>query len=683
MAEEEDQLSLARLVAQFPLVDPDILSAVLQRVDYNVDAAIEALERTMLHNKGDNARRTEKGKRSVGSARGRSTDDFGGRPLTSRSKQRLEQSDEALAKDMQQRVNRLPSARRRQLEDQVSEDELLARVIAIEEDEKFARKLQSDLEAGLDPPTRPYSGLRSQLPTKSEGALNEIGGDSSTRPLAATQNSLSREMMSQNNLAMGRIPRRESISRSGGLSDLRTEERPEPVDEAAARATALKGSVPASANLSANLMSDVNVNSTGSEAEPTAFYSAHPEDSHPEDSDEEFSALMAKNTQSTSGSSQYLQDAIQAQPESPPPQRRAMRPESARRSAKRHQPLRQEEEEYQDTNTDIAIHRIQDDRQTTFGLADPQPLPKEKHPWPARSDSLGYPTTDQDDDDDDDHLRNTDIIFTEATRSTSETSAVSSSGGTINAELEELFTYIAGYEPQTFELNPELKCFILDYMPSIGDIDPIIKIPPPSRYPDDPSKPVNAQNLSSLGATVLDEPNIEQSDPAVLDLRLRALQKSESATPKLTPSKIRSIQLGPGRSAPDGQKALSQWIQNVYNLHLQTPQDKVEYFKRMPDVEKVMAQWPDVVEESFNSGEIRVPPAEIDLSLRDYAQLACNMVDIPVHVSSKEKKKKPNEGRTYIESLHVLFTLYAEFKNSQHFGHRQRVAVAAEGGSSD
>ncbi|KND02895.1 hypothetical protein, variant [Spizellomyces punctatus DAOM BR117] len=485
-------------------------------------------------------------------------------------------------------------------------------------------------------------------------------------------------MMSQNDLAMGRIPRRESISRSGGLSDLRTEERPEPVDEASARATALKGSVPASANLSANLMSDVNVNSMGLDAEPTAFYSTHPEDNHPDDSDEEFNALMAKNTKSTTGSSQYLQDTIQAQPESPPPQRRAMRPESARRSAKRHQPLRQEEDEYQDSNTDAIIQRMQDDRQTTFGLADPQPLPKEKHPWPPRSDSLGYPPTDQDDD----HLRNTDMIFTEATRSTSETSAVSSSGGPLKTELEELFTYIAGYEPQTFELNPELKCFILDYMPSIGDIDPIIKIPPPSRYPDDPSKPVNTQKLSSLGAIVLDEPNIQQSDPAVLDLRLRALQKSESATPKLTPSKIRSIQLGPGTSAPDGQKALSQWIQNVYNLHLQTPQDKVEYFKRMPDVEKLMAQWPDAVEEGFNAGEVRVPPAEIDLSLRDYAQLACNMVDIPVHVF-KEKKSKPKESRTYIESLHVLFTLYAEFKNSQHFGHRQKVAVAAEGGSSD
>jgi hypothetical protein len=45
-----------------------------------------------------------------------------------------------------------------------------------------------------------------------------------------------------------------------------------------------------------------------------------------------------------------------------------------------------------------------------------------------------------------------------------------------NEELKELFQYITRYRPQDIELEPELKPFIPEYIPAIGDIDAFIKV---------------------------------------------------------------------------------------------------------------------------------------------------------------------------------------------------------------
>ena len=46
----------------------------------------------------------------------------------------------------------------------------------------------------------------------------------------------------------------------------------------------------------------------------------------------------------------------------------------------------------------------------------------------------------------------------------------------------------------------------------------------------------------------------------------------------------------------------------------------------------------------------------------DYARLICAMVDIPTH--------KLANNKSVIESLHVLFTLFHEFKSNPHFAKR-------------
>ena len=47
------------------------------------------------------------------------------------------------------------------------------------------------------------------------------------------------------------------------------------------------------------------------------------------------------------------------------------------------------------------------------------------------------------------------------------------------------------------------------------------------------------------------------------------------------------------------------------------------------------------------------------MHVSDYAKIICAMSDVPVH--------KLQNNKATIESLHVLFTLFSEFRSNQHF----------------
>ena len=56
---------------------------------------------------------------------------------------------------------------------------------------------------------------------------------------------------------------------------------------------------------------------------------------------------------------------------------------------------------------------------------------------------------------------------------------------------------------------------------------------------------------------------------------------------------------------------------------------------------------------------IPFPGPEIDMHPHDYARVILTMLDIPVH--------KLANNKSLVESLHVLFTLFSEFRQNQHF----------------
>ncbi|XP_025101749.1 LOW QUALITY PROTEIN: intraflagellar transport protein 46 homolog [Pomacea canaliculata] len=236
--------------------------------------------------------------------------------------------------------------------------------------------------------------------------------------------------------------------------------------------------------------------------------------------------------------------------------------------------------------------------------------------------------SDDDDDDDDDEDR----AQVEGAYDPAEFENLS-----VSAEIKELFQYITRYTPQSIELEHKLKPFIPDFIPSVGDIDAFVKIPRPDNKPD------------TLGLTVLDEPCAKQSDPTVLDLQLRAISKQTTAK-ALVVKRLEKAEKNP--------KAIESWIESIRNLHRSKPPPNVHYSRNMPDVETLMQEWPPEFEDLLK--EVSLPTAELDCDLAQFTEIICSILDIPIYKGLSHHNEK-------IQALHVLFTLYSEFKNSQHF----------------
>ncbi|XP_041373920.1 intraflagellar transport protein 46 homolog isoform X2 [Gigantopelta aegis] len=206
----------------------------------------------------------------------------------------------------------------------------------------------------------------------------------------------------------------------------------------------------------------------------------------------------------------------------------------------------------------------------------------------------------------------------------------------VTPEIKELFQYITRYTPQSIELEQKLRPFIPDFIPAVGDIDAFIKISRPDQKHD------------TLGLTVLDEPCAKQSDPTVLDLQLRAISKQTTAKQLV----VKSLE-----NAEKNPKHVDNWIESIRELHRSKPPPNVHYSKNMPDIDTLMQEWPPEFEELLK--EVGLPTAELDCDLGQYVEIIASMLDIPIYKDTKHHEK--------IQALHVLFTLYSEFKNSQHF----------------
>eukprot|EP00112_Aurelia_sp_Birch-Aquarium-sp1_P004560 Seg1517.5 transcript_id=Seg1517.5/GoldUCD/mRNA.D3Y31 product="Intraflagellar transport protein 46-like" protein_id=Seg1517.5/GoldUCD/D3Y31 len=206
----------------------------------------------------------------------------------------------------------------------------------------------------------------------------------------------------------------------------------------------------------------------------------------------------------------------------------------------------------------------------------------------------------------------------------------------VTQEIKDLFQNITRYTPQNIELEHKLRPFIPDYIPAVGDIDAFLKV----------TRPENKVEI--LGLQILDEPCAKQSDPTVLDLQLRSISKQTTAKQMV----VRSIE-----DAEKNPKSVDNWIESISDLHRQKPPQNVHYNKTMPDIESLMQEWPPEFEEMLKTTGL--PTADLECDLPTYIDTICSILDIPVHKSR-------------VQSLHVLFTLYSEFKNSQHFNQLAR-----------
>ena len=206
----------------------------------------------------------------------------------------------------------------------------------------------------------------------------------------------------------------------------------------------------------------------------------------------------------------------------------------------------------------------------------------------------------------------------------------------VSSDIKDLFQYISRYNPHDVDLESTLKCFVPDYIPAVGEMDPFIKVPRPDGEKD------------TLGLTVLDEPAAAQSDATVLELQLRAVSKKHHHGEIA----VRSIE-----NAAKSPLDIDRWINSIADLHRSKPQPQIHFRKPMPDIEKLMEEWPPNVEDLLRSPNFQLPSADLEASLPEFTRLVCGILDVPIYDN-------------LVESLHLCFSLYLEFLEHPHFAHR-------------
>lgn len=113
---------------------------------------------------------------------------------------------------------------------------------------------------------------------------------------------------------------------------------------------------------------------------------------------------------------------------------------------------------------------------------------------------------------------------------------------------------------------------------------------------------------------------------------------------------------------------IEKWIKDIGELHRSKPPVQVNYKKAMPEIDKLMDVWPEEFEQLLQT--VALPSPNLDMSLGEYVKVLCTILDIPVYDNP-------------VESLHLMFTLFMEFRNNPHFQAMANDAVADEKGGRD
>jgi intraflagellar transport protein 46 len=82
----------------------------------------------------------------------------------------------------------------------------------------------------------------------------------------------------------------------------------------------------------------------------------------------------------------------------------------------------------------------------------------------------------------------------------------------------------------------------------------------------------------------------------------------------------------------------------------------------MPDIDTLMQEWPSAFEEMLRT--VPLPSAAMNMSTEEYARVVCALLDVPVHPPAGGAA--PTIG-PLIQSLHLVFSLYLEFRDNPHF----------------
>ena len=99
-------------------------------------------------------------------------------------------------------------------------------------------------------------------------------------------------------------------------------------------------------------------------------------------------------------------------------------------------------------------------------------------------------------------------------------------------------------------------------------------------------------------------------------------------------------------------RPVDSWVESISALHRCKPPASVQYSRAMPSIDSLMQEWPAELEELLARRQL--PGALLDCSVAQYSNIICSLLDIPVYSSR-------------IQSLHLLFSLFLEFRDLEHF----------------
>lgn len=77
----------------------------------------------------------------------------------------------------------------------------------------------------------------------------------------------------------------------------------------------------------------------------------------------------------------------------------------------------------------------------------------------------------------------------------------------VDNDVKDIFEYITRYKPRKIELETVFRPFIPEFIPNVGEVDAFIKMPKPDKTSED------------IGITVIDEPNLNTTDKAMLEMK--------------------------------------------------------------------------------------------------------------------------------------------------------------------
>lgn len=163
-----------------------------------------------------------------------------------------------------------------------------------------------------------------------------------------------------------------------------------------------------------------------------------------------------------------------------------------------------------------------------------------------------------------------------------------------------------------------------------------------------------SEHIASLGLRILDEPSGQQSEPALLHMKLRSVL-THSRTPGGGSSGGNGTAPPPPSISRSG-RDIEKWISEIKDLYVNQPFPMVMHRRKQQnaqDIDALMNEWPTDMERMLNT--FGFPNAFLNCTLPFYIELVCSLLDIVIPSTRTQAD--------YIFALSTLFNLYLAVKS--------------------